>query len=103
MALPSGISFSSTHAVQLPPRFNVAVPFIDRHLTEGRGEKAAILTREETVTYAELAARVNRAGNALLALGLEPGDRLLMAAFGAGFTAGAAVVEWTAEIGRAHV
>ena len=78
MALPSGISFSSTHAVRLPARFNATVPFIDRHLTEGRGAKAAILTRDETVTYAELAERVSRTGNALLALGLRPGDRLLM-------------------------
>jgi benzoate-CoA ligase family protein len=78
MALPSGISFSSTHAVQLPANFNAAVPFIDRHLTEGRGAKAAILTRDETLTYAELAERVNRTGNALLAQGMSPGDRLLM-------------------------
>lgn len=78
MALPSGISFSSTHAVRLPARFNAAVPFIDRHLAEGRGEKAVILTREETVTYAQLAERVNRTGNALLAQGLSPGARLLM-------------------------
>ena len=78
MALPSGISFSSTHAVELPARFNAAVPFIDRHPLEGRGAKAAILTRDETVTYAELAERVNRTGNALLAFGLKPGDRLLM-------------------------
>ena len=28
---------------------------------------------------------------------IKPGDRLLMAAFGAGYTAGAAVVEWTAD------
>ncbi|MDB5486939.1 MAG: benzoate-CoA ligase family [Reyranella sp.] len=78
MALPSGISFSPTQAVQLPARFNVAVPFIDRHLGEGRGAKAAIRTSQETVTFAELAERVNRTGNALLALGLKPGDRLLM-------------------------
>jgi len=32
---------------------------------------------------------------------IEAGDRLLMAAFGAGFTAGAAVVEWTADPARA--
>src|SRR5215218_1456508 len=78
MALPSGISFSADHKVHLPDRFNVAVPFIDRHLGEGRGAKAAICTAQETVTYAELAARVNRAGNALLRLGLKPGDRMLM-------------------------
>jgi len=28
---------------------------------------------------------------------IEPGDKLLMVAFGAGYTAGAAVVEWTAD------
>ena len=78
MALPSGISFSSNHAVQLPARFNAAVPFIDRHLAEGRGGKPVILTREETVTYAELAERVNRTGNVLLAQRLSSGDRLLM-------------------------
>ena len=78
MALPSGISFSTDHKVSLPAQFNVAVPFIDRHIGEGRGAKAAIRTAHETVTYAQLAERVNRAGNALLGLGLKPGDRLLM-------------------------
>jgi len=73
-----GIEFGSDLKVRLPARFNVAVPFIDRHLAEGRGAKAAIRTTGETVTYAELAERVNRAGNALLAAGLKPGDRLLM-------------------------
>ncbi|HEY6981640.1 benzoate-CoA ligase family protein [Reyranella sp.] len=73
-----GIDFSPDHKVRLPTRFNVAVPFIDRHLGEGRGAKAAIRTAHETVTYAELAERVNRSGNALLAMGLRPRDRLLM-------------------------
>ena len=58
--------------------FNVAVPFIDRHVTEGRGAKVAIRDAAGDVTYAELAAAVNRAGNALAALGLDPGDRVLM-------------------------
>jgi 3-oxoacyl-[acyl-carrier-protein] synthase-3 len=34
---------------------------------------------------------------------VQPGDRLLMAAFGAGYTAGAAVVEWTADPARAFL
>ena len=34
---------------------------------------------------------------------IKPGDRLLMAAFGAGYTAGAAVVEWTADPSRAFL
>ena len=73
-----GISFDPDFKIQLPPRFNVATPFIDRHVGEGRAGKAAVRTLTETVTYGELAERVNRAGNALLAQGLEPGDRLLM-------------------------
>lgn len=72
------IAFGPDNKVRLPARFNVAVPFIDRHLAEGRSTKAAIRTAQETVTYAELAERVNRAGNALMARGLKPGDRLLM-------------------------
>ena len=34
---------------------------------------------------------------------IKPGDRLLMVAFGAGYTAGAAVVEWTADPARAFL
>ena len=58
--------------------FNVAVPFIDRHVAEGRGDKVAIRDAQGAVTYAALAANVNRAGNVLSALGLGPGDRVLM-------------------------
>ncbi len=78
MALPSGIAFAPDHKIGLPDRFNVAVPFIDRHPAEGRGAKVAIRTATETVSYDQLAECVNRAGNALLARGLKPGDRLLM-------------------------
>jgi benzoate-CoA ligase family protein len=61
------------------PVFNVAVPFIDRHLTEGRGQQPAIRTHGgEVVSYAALAARVNRCGNALRGLGLAPGARVLL-------------------------
>ncbi|MBM3646312.1 MAG: benzoate-CoA ligase family protein [Alphaproteobacteria bacterium] len=78
MTLPPGIAFDADLRVQLPDRFNVAVPFIDRHSSEGRGAKPAIRTLAETVTYGQLAERVNRTGNALLARGLRPGDRLMM-------------------------
>jgi benzoate-CoA ligase family protein len=58
--------------------FNVAVPFIDRHLEEGRGNRVAIRSVKEDVSYSLLAERVSRCGNALLRLGLSPGTRLLM-------------------------
>jgi benzoate-CoA ligase family protein len=59
-------------------RFNVAVPFIDRHLTEGRATRVAIRSVGEDVSYASLADRVARCGNALLRLGIAPKSRLLM-------------------------
>jgi benzoate-CoA ligase family protein len=66
-------------ALSFAPAFNVAVPFVDRHVPEGRGGKVAIRTSAgEEVTYAQLAERVNRCGGALLRLGIERGQRLLM-------------------------
>ncbi len=67
---PTALSFS--------PVFNVAVAFIDRHLEQGRADKVAIRTVDEDVTYAELAERVNRAGNVLNSLGIAAGERILM-------------------------
>ncbi len=65
-------------AIGFADRFNVAVPFIDRHLDEGRGDKVAIRTIHEEVTYGALAANVNRCGNVLKTLGIAPGERVLM-------------------------
>ncbi len=64
--------------LEFGPGFNAAVPFVDRHLAEGRGGKVAIRGAFGEVTYAELAERVNRCGNALLGLGLPRGARVLM-------------------------
>jgi benzoate-CoA ligase family protein len=63
--------------------FNVAVSFIDRHISEGRGTHVALRHDADEITYAQLADNVGRAGNALLKLGLIPGDRLVMAALDA--------------------
>ena len=66
-------------ALEFATPFNAAVPFIDRHPVEGRGGKTAILTTAGGgVSYAGLAAAVNRHGNALKGLGIGTGDRLLM-------------------------
>src|SRR5690348_8319193 len=65
-------------AVKLPDKFNAAIFFVDRHLEEGRGAKIAIECGEERVTYAQLAERVNRAGNALRTLGVRPEERVLL-------------------------
>ena len=66
-------------ALSFAPVFNVAVPFIDRHLLEGRADKIVIRTnRGVEVTYAGLAENVNRCGNALVGLGISRGDRVIM-------------------------
>lgn len=66
-------------ALNFAPIFNVAVPFVDRHLQEGRADKVVIRTnRGVEVTYAELAANVNRCGNTLLNLGIGQGERVIM-------------------------
>ena len=64
--------------LRFAPNYNAAVDFVDRHIAEGRGAKIAIRTTDSAVTYAELAANVNRCANALLALGLQRGERVLM-------------------------
>jgi benzoate-CoA ligase family protein len=61
------------------PVFNASVPFLDRPVQEGLGEKLSLRSVEEDLTYGQLAALVQRCGNHLLALGLEPGQRLLLA------------------------
>ena len=51
----------------------LGIPALGRH-----GSRAALICGEESLTYAELAARVARAANALRALGVSPGDRILL-------------------------
>lgn len=76
--------------IVLPDTFNAASYFIDRHLAEGRGEKAAIQSDDARVTYRQLHENVNRAGNALRQLDVRIEERvaLLLAdcpEFAAGF------------------
>jgi acetyl-CoA synthetase len=62
-------------------RLNFTDNCIDRNLDAGRGRKPAIVWEGDdgqtrTLTYAELAAEVNRLANALRALGIGEGDRV---------------------------
>jgi benzoate-CoA ligase family protein len=58
--------------------FNLTDQFVDRHIREGRAQKAAIRSGESVCAYGELAADVNRAGNGLLRLGLQDEQRVLL-------------------------
>src|SRR5579859_4375558 len=62
--------------IQLPTIFNVATYFIDRHISEGRGDRIAYECGDERVTYRQLFERVNRAGNALKKLGVRQEERV---------------------------
>lgn len=62
---------------------NAAVNCVDRHVDAGNGDRVAIhFVGEpgdtETITYAELQRRVAKAANALTALGIGQGDRVVV-------------------------
>ncbi|MFC4243793.1 acetate--CoA ligase [Gryllotalpicola reticulitermitis] len=62
---------------------NVAVNCVDRHVEAGHGDKVAFYFEGEpgdrrTLTYAELQREVARAANALTALGVGQGDRVVV-------------------------
>ena len=64
--------------IELPREYNATLEFIDANLARGRGEKVAFIDAAGRHTYRELAERVNRAGNALRALGAGLETRVLM-------------------------
>jgi benzoate-CoA ligase len=60
--------------------YNATVDLLDGNLEAGRGDRVAIRTTDGLVlTYAEVAAAANRAGGALRDLGVEMGNRVLLA------------------------
>jgi acetyl-CoA synthetase len=64
-------------------RLNVAYNCVDRHVAAGRGDKVALFFEGEpgdrrTITYGELQREVSKAANALLALGITKGDRVVI-------------------------
>ena len=54
----------------------MAEPLVDRHVAEGRGGRVALRLIDGTVTYSELQALVHRAGNSLIAAGIQPEQRV---------------------------
>src|SRR5260370_10414392 len=63
---------------ELPAHFNVASHFLDASAAL-HPERIAIVGEPREVSYGELAALANRAGNALLSQGVSRGDRVLIA------------------------
>jgi benzoate-CoA ligase family protein len=69
---------TSPPRISIPREYNAAVDFIDRHLEEGREFKVAFRDDRTSISYGELAEQVNRAGNALRALGVRREERVLL-------------------------
>lgn len=79
MASRSIINFTMTPArVRFPHPYNAASDLIDGNLEDGRGARTAVIDDAGAYSYSDLARHVNRAGNSLIALGLERGDRIAL-------------------------
>ena len=76
--------FSTIDATADPPRvdipraYNAAQDLVDRHLGTDRAGHPAVIDATGAWTYAQVAERVNRAGNALRGLGVRMEDRVAM-------------------------
>ena len=68
----------SPPAIDIPRNYNAAHDFLERNLLAGRASKLAYIDDTATCTFGELAERVNRCANALIALGLQMEQRVLL-------------------------
>jgi len=75
---------SSVDRSAVPPRlefpglYNAAADLIEPNLAGGRAKRIAVIDDRGAYTYGDLAKRVNRAGNALRALGIGPEQRVML-------------------------
>lgn len=63
---------------EVPEYFNPTAVVLDRHVTEGRADKIALIVDGDEYSYADLLGHVCRAANGLRALNIHPGTRMLM-------------------------
>ena len=65
--------------LQYPDRLNCVTEFVDKWVTSGQGDRVAIVSPKETLTYSQLAERINRIANVLTRdLGMVSGNRVLL-------------------------
>src|SRR5208282_6596948 len=80
--LMSGLSTAdhrvSPPRIDIPRDYNAAHDLVERNLQAGRAAKIAYIDDNGSYTYGELAQRVNRCANALVGLGLEAEQRVLL-------------------------
>ncbi|TMH36058.1 MAG: benzoate-CoA ligase family protein [Betaproteobacteria bacterium] len=64
--------------IDIPRDYNAAHDLIERNLAAGRAGKTAYIDDHGSYSYGELAERVNRCANAMVGLGLEAEQRVLL-------------------------
>lgn len=67
-----------TEDFNYPQHLNAAAELLDRNLERGFGARPAIYYKDQVITYAKLAERVGKMGNAMLTLGVRKGDRVML-------------------------
>jgi benzoate-CoA ligase family protein len=65
-------------AITFPEQFNIATYYLDDRVDEGLGDKIAVYCGSRRYTYREVQQMSNEVGNALLRLGVEMEDRVLI-------------------------
>jgi len=70
---------TSPPRIDIPRDYNAAHDLVARNLAAGRADKVAFVDDHGSLTYGALAVRVERCAAAMLALGLRPEERVLVA------------------------
>jgi benzoate-CoA ligase len=65
-------------APPIPERFNMVEALVDSQVRQGRGDRVAVVTEQETWTYDRLARLINKTGNALRGLGVDREQRVVL-------------------------
>ena len=76
--LSSAQHFGALPEVTVPRSYNAAHDLIERNLQAGRRDQIAFVDDRQSITYGELARRVNRFASGLGSIGLEREDRILL-------------------------
>src|ERR1700736_2194841 len=76
--LSSAVHSASPQMIDIPRNYNAAHDLIERNLRASRGAKIAYIDDHGRYSYVELAERVNRCANALVELGLQAEQRIML-------------------------
>lgn len=65
-------------ALEIPERLNIATRFLDERITDGKGDKVALVAGDRKLTYAEVQRLSNRFAHVVRDLDVDPEQRVLV-------------------------